>query len=239
MADITDNNQAQTTPVDNGGINNQIATAADNKPAEVFKIYNTQKEFDDHSAKIKGNAKTEAEKDFLAALGLKPEEKEKLAKFKEAYDASLSAEEKANEDLQKLQLDYKSLIVQNEDKDLKIAVLTKLSQKTLEDIDAIAKMAKGLISDTTTSEQAVETVLSMIGQNITSQNTDQMDNNTQIQQSQMPKGITLTQPDTPPNVETNPFKKETWNGSAQVALYKQDPVKAKRLSEAAGVKIGW
>ena len=90
-------NKVETPATENNGGN-----GAETKTSEPYKTFTSKEDFDRHSAGILNSAKNKAEKELLAMLGLKPDEKDKLAKFKEAYDATLSESEKQAKNLENL-----------------------------------------------------------------------------------------------------------------------------------------
>lgn len=227
----------EQAPVTQTGSTTAVAsTQTENVAEQVYKTFASKEDFDNHSAGAKGDGKKEAEKEMLALLGLTPDEKDKLKEYKEVYESKLSADEKISRNLSALQVKYDTLSKELADKDFEIAALRKLSGKTAEDVGTIVKMARGLVNDTVTTEQAIETVMSMITP-VAAAQTDVAAS--AATNPSMPKGTTIVQPDITPPGESNPFTKETWNGSAQVAMYRANPEKAKILAEAAGVKIGW
>lgn len=153
-----------STPEANGGqtANTQTTSkSVDNTNPEPFMTFQTQADFDKHSAGILNSAKNKAEKELLAMLGLKPDEKDKLAKFKEAYDATLTDAEKKAKELESLAAESKSLKAELAEKDAIIAAITKSTGKNVEDVMKFVKMAKGLVDEKTTMEQALEQVLAM------------------------------------------------------------------------------
>lgn len=223
------NPQATATPADNGG-----STPA-NTPAETkqtngaeqhqpYKTFATQEEFDRHSAGILNSAQKKAEKELLSLLGLKPDEKDKLQKFKEAYDATLSESEKKAKELEALTSETAGLKARNAELEATISALTKATGKKAEDVSKIVKMAKGLVDENTTIEQALEQVFAM-------------------STSKEPE-IKPTPQGTPPvessskAPEENPFK--TGNLTEQGKIYKADPEKARVLyKEAMGKNAPW
>lgn len=223
-----ENPQATATSADNGGTNTPA-----NAPAETpkqtkgtennqpYKTFATQEDFDRHSAGILNSAQKKAEKELLALLGLKPDEKDKLQKFKEAYDATLSESEKKAKELESLKNEESSLKASIAEKDAIITAITKFSGKKAEDVIKFVKMAKGLVDENTTMEQALEQVLALA-------------KSMKDDHKTAPKG-------TPPaessddKTEENPFK--TKNLTEQGKLFKADPEKARRLyKEATGKK---
>lgn len=135
---------------------------AETKTTEPYKTFTSKEDFDRHSAGILNSAKNKAEKELLAMLGLKPDEKDKLAKFKEAYDATLSESEKQAKNLENLNEEVKSLKSQIAEKDAIISALSKLTGKNSSDVDKYVRMAKGLVDENTNIDQALEQVLDFL-----------------------------------------------------------------------------
>ena len=146
-----------------------------------FRSFATEKEFDDLCGGIKGNAEKAAEKKLLAQLGLKQGEADKLELFKTAYESNLSNEEKKSIEIDGLMNDKNSLKSQLEENEYMISALSQLSGKTIEDVDKIVKMAKGLKDDNTDINTAITTVISLLG--------------TKEPAQSVPKGTALKQPD--------------------------------------------
>lgn len=186
----------------------------ENKP---YKTFATQEEFDKHSAGILNNAKNKAEKELLAMLGLKPDEKDKLAKFKEAYDSTLSESEKQAQTLEALKSENESLKAKVSEKDALISALTKLTGKSADDVGKFVRMAKGLVDENTTIEQALEQVLEFA----------------KVEKSSVPQGKPLNEQGSTPK-EDNPFK--TGNLTEQGKLIKTDREKARSLYMAVNGK---
>ena len=224
------NPQATATPADNGGTQTPANTpaetpkqtnGAENQP---YKTFATQEEFDRHSAGILNNAQKKAEKELLSLLGLKPDEKDKLQKFKEAYDATLSESEKKAKELEALTTETAGLKARNAELEATISALTKATGKKADDVAKIVKMAKGLVDENTTMEQALEQVFAMSStskepEKPTPQGTPPVDSS-----SKAP--------------ESNPFK--TGNLTEQGKIYKADPEKARVLyKEATGKNAPW
>jgi hypothetical protein len=225
-----DNSQATVTPTDNGGQKtatpadnggNPVNTPTDNKGADnsnpkPYMVFNSQEEFDRHSAGILNNAKNKAEKELLALLGLKPDEKDKLAKFKEAYDATLTEAEKKAKELENFKAESAALKASVAEKDAIIAAITKSTGKKPDDVMKFVRMAKGLVDENTTMEQALEQVFAL-----------------SASKTETPKP---TPQGTPPadngqQPTDNPFK--TGNLTEQGKLFKADPEKARRLYKEA------
>lgn len=205
------------TKVENGN-------GAETKTTEPYKTFISKEDFDRHSAGILNSAKNKAEKELLAMLGLKPDEKDKLAKFKEAYDATLSESEKQAKNLENLTSEVDSLKSQIAEKDAIIATLSKLTGKTSADVSKYVKMAKGLVDENTTIDQALEQVLSFM--KIEEPKTNPV-----------PAGKPLSNP-APVVTDENPFK--TGNMTKQGELIKTDREKARALYMAVhGVGPAW
>lgn len=128
---------------------------ANNAP---YRTFATQADFDRHSAGILNSAKNKAEKELLAMLGLKPDEKDKLAKFKEAYDNTLSEAEKQAKTLENLNVEVNQLKSEIAEKNAIISALSQITGKKPDDVNKYVKMAKGLVDENTTIEQALEQV---------------------------------------------------------------------------------
>nr|DAE34308.1 MAG TPA: hypothetical protein [Caudoviricetes sp.] len=205
------------TKVENGN-------GAETKTTEPYKTFISKEDFDKHSAGILNSAKNKAEKELLAMLGLKPDEKDKLAKFKEAYDATLSESEKQAKNLENLTSEVNSLKSQIAEKDAIIATLGKLTGKTSADVSKYVKMAKGLVDENTTIDQALEQVLSFM--KIEEPKTNPV-----------PAGKPLSNP-APVVTDENPFK--TGNMTKQGELIRTDREKARALYMAVhGVGPAW
>lgn len=211
---MTDSNQEVVTQETLTNAENEVVTPETQKEVEnkPYKTFATQEDFDKHSAGILNNAKNKAEKELLALLGLKPDEKDKLAKFKEAYDATLSESEKQAKSLESLKNDNDALRASLEEKDALIAALTKLSGKTVDDVGKYVRMAKGLVDENTTIEQALEQVFEF----------------TKVEPKQpvVPKGQPLNESNQVPKDE-NPFK--NGNLTKQGELIKTDREKAREM----------
>lgn len=199
----------------------QLKQNFDSPKDQPFKSFATQKDYDDEIAKLRGSLEHKVESSILKTLGLKPEEKDKLAKFKEAYEASLTKEEKQQQELAKLT----ELQQANAEKDAIITALTKLSGKTSDDVMKLVKMAKGLVSEDVTIEQAIDEVM-------------ELSNN-----AKAPKPPIISQPinqGSDSNMETNPFKEgKDFSLTEQGKLFKQDPQKARLLAKQAGYPINF
>lgn len=219
------NPQATATPADNGGGKTPANTPAEKTQTngaehQPYKTFATQEEFDRHSAGILNSAQKKAEKELLSLLGLKPDEKDKLQKFKEAYDATLSESEKKAKELEALTTETAGLKARNAELEATISALTKATGKKAEDVSKIVRMAKGLVDENTTMEQALEQVFAL------SANTAKAESeNKPAPQGTPPADNAGNAP------EENPFK--TGNYTKQGEIFKADPEKARRLYKEA------
>ena len=195
---------------------------AETKTTEPYKTFTSKEDFDRHSAGILNSAKNKAEKELLAMLGLKPDEKDKLVKFKEAYDATLSESEKQAKNLENLNEEVKSLKSQIAEKDAVISALSKLTGKNSSDVDKYVRMAKGLVDENTSIDQALEQVLDFL----------------KVPESKpIPSGKPLNEPNSAPTVE-NPFS--NGNLTKQGEMIKSDREKAREMYfKAKGVYPSW
>lgn len=195
---------------------------AETKTTEPYKTFTSKEDFDRHSAGILNSAKNKAEKELLAMLGLKPDEKDKLAKFKEAYDATLSESEKQAKNLENLNEEVKSLKSQIAEKDAIISALSKLTGKNSSDVDKYVRMAKGLVDENTSIDQALEQVLDFLKV---------------PEQKPIPSGKPLNESNSAPTVE-NPFS--SGNLTKQGEMIKSDREKAREMYfKAKGVYPSW
>lgn len=210
--------KVETPATENNGGN---GSAENNAP---YKTFASKEDFDKHSAGILNSAKNKAEKELLALLGLKPDEKDKLAKFKEAYDSTLSEAEKQAKNLENLTNEVNSLKNEIAEKDAVIVALSKLTGKKSDDVNKYVRMAKGLVDENTTIEQALEQVLSFMKVE-------------EPKANPVPTGKPLKNPASVANDE-NPFK--TGNLTKQGELIKTDREKARSLYMAVhGVGPSW
>ena len=195
---------------------------AETKTSEPYKTFTSKEDFDRHSAGILNSAKNKAEKELLAMLGLKPDEKDKLVKFKEAYDATLSESEKQAKNLENLNEEVKSLKSQIAEKDAVISALSKLTGKNSSDVDKYVRMAKGLVDENTSIDQALEQVLDFLKV---------------PEQKPIPSGKPLNESNSAPTVE-NPFS--NGNLTKQGEMIKSDREKAREMYfKAKGVYPSW
>ena len=224
----------------NEGGNTQVTieptapTVENNKGNE--KTY-SQKELDDNAANTRRVTERETKKKLLAQLGLTLDDEEKLSKFKQAYEDSLTDEEKKQTELNNLQAENLKLSQDLEEKDYVIKALIEMTGKKEEDVEKIVKMAKGLKTDENTIEDAVKEVINMIHpeSNATDTTGEPTDNN---QNPNMPKGQPLSQPSTVIiDTQENPFKAGQINLTKQGQLLRTNPELAKKLAAEAGVNL--
>ena len=120
-------------------------TEGNNIPQNVTKHEEgkfTQQQLDDTAAKARGSAERETRRKLLAQLGLKDDEEDKLLKFKEAYENSLSEEEKRATEIEALKAEKLQLSQDLEEKEYTIKALIAMTSKKEEDVEKIVKMAK-------------------------------------------------------------------------------------------------
>lgn len=215
-------NGATNTP-QNEGNNNQPQVKQ--QEGKLF----TQQDLDNIAAKARGSAERETRKKIFAELGLKDDEGDKLGAYKEAYQNSLSDEEKRNKVMEDLQADNIKLTQDLEEKDYVIKALVELTGKNENDVQDIVDMARGLKKDDNTIEDAIKKVISLINNKPVPA--------TQIVENQnIPQGNPLTQPSTTVQVSTqdNPFKVGSINLTKQAELIKTNPELARKLKAEAG-----
>lgn len=210
---------------------NEGNITGDNKPAE--KTY-SQKDLDGAQAKARGTAERETKRKLLAQLGLKEDEEGLLDKFKQAYQDSLSEEEKRNAEMTNLQTENAQLSKDLEEKDYIIKALIELTGKNESDVDKIVKMAKGLKTESNTIEDAIKEVISMVHTETTPATTIV----TNTVNPDMPTSNSIQQPSTTVvDVQDNPFKAGQINLTEQGKLIRTNPELAKKLAAEAGVKL--
>lgn len=226
------NDGAENIPQNNEGKNTTVGTP---QTAEL-KINEgkfTQQDLDNMAAKARGTAERETRRKILAELGLKDDEMDKLGAFKQAYQDSLSEEEKRNQIMEDLQADNLRLSQDVEEKDYIIKALIAMTGKNEDDVDKIVKMAKGLKTDDNTIEEAINEVLSMVKPEVEKNIEQQPEVNPNV-----PTGSELTQPSTVViDTQNNPFKAGQINLTEQGKLIRTNPELAKKLANEAGVKL--
>ena len=220
-----DGNKTTNTPVvekTNPGVDNP-----NTETKEPFKSFATQEEFDAHSAGILNSAKKKVEKELLALLGLKPDEKDKLAKFKEAYDSTLSESEKQAKNIESMTTELESLRSQLAEKDMIISALSKSSGKSVEDVSKFVKMARGLVEGETTIDQALEQVFAMANSKVETKPT-------------VPVSKPLNEPTTSEPVQSNPFDPKNGNMTEAGKIMQYDINKARSLyAQSYGKAPNW
>lgn len=217
---------AQTTPQNNEGIN---------KPQNVTKHDEgkfTQQDLDNTAAKARGSAERETKRKLLAQLGLKDDEEDKLLKIKEAYENSLTEEEKKATEIESLKSEKLALSQDLEEKEYTIKALIAMTGKKEEDVEKIVKMAKGLKTESNSIEDAINDVLGMI-------NTTPVTETKPASNENVPTGQPIQQPSTTVKVDTqsNPFKAGQINLTEQGKLLRTNPELAKKLAAEAGVRL--
>ena len=217
---------AQTTPQNNEGTN---------KPQTVTKHDEgkfTQQDLDNTAAKARGTAERETKRKLLAQLGLKDDEEDKLLKFKEAYENSLTEEEKKATEIETLKSEKLALSQDLEEKEYTIKALIAMTGKKEEDVEKIVKMAKGLKTESNSIEDAINDVLDMI-------NTTPVTETKPASNENVPTGQPIQQPSTTIKVDTqsNPFKAGQINLTEQGKLLRTNPELAKKLAAEAGVRL--
>ena len=221
MEQSTDNlDQAKSTDTQA----NQSTDNAGNdtsKTAQPFKTYATQADFDNESAKIRGNAERVAEKKLLAELGLTPESKDKLAAIKAVYESSLTDGEKAANEIRLLQETNARLMSELQERDYTVLALAKVNNPT--EAKILVKMARGLVDENTTMEQALDQVCLIM--------------NKQANDIPPTGGLELPSDSANKQQGQNPFKKETINLTEQGRLIKTDKELARRLYQQANGKM--
>ena len=236
--DNTQGANPEANPNDGANLNNQPQVNEGNQPTQPQvdvkkdegKTF-TQQDLDNIAAKARGSAERETKRKILAELGLKDDEMEKLSAYKQAYQDSLSDEEKRNQVMEELQADNLKLTQDLEEKDYVIKALIELTGKKEDDVEKIVKMAKGLKTEDNTIEDTIKEVISMINvekpvEPVVEPNPD------------MPKGQALQQPSKVIiDNQDNPFRAGQINLTKQSQLIRQNPELAKKLAAEAGVNL--
>lgn len=187
------------------------------KKEEAFRTFKTQEDFDNEIAKVRGSAERNAKKDFYKLLGIDSDDK--IEAMKKAYQDSLTESEKQAEALKELE----SLKLSLAEKEATIKALKKFSNKDEEEISKIVKMAKGLVSDEVTLEQALDDVMKLFKQH---------------QKDNIPSSTTTPKiPDNNLPTGKNPFKEG--NMTEMGKLIKEDVAKARQLAKEANYPINF
>ena len=207
--------KADTPAVENTQNGGEKVTQPKQEELQPFKVFKTQSDFDNESAKIRGAV----ERNFLKKLGIKDEAD--LEKVKNAYEASLTQEEKQAQALLELDTNKKQVV----QKDFIITALAKSTNEAIEDVENQVIMAESLLSANRfdTFEQAFEFV-----------------RGSKVQKEEkpvVPQGKKLEQPEQQAQIK-NPFKKGAdYNLQAQVDLINKDKELARKLAKEAGLSI--
>lgn len=205
--------KAGTPTVEKGG--EQVTQPKKEEVQQPFKVFNTQTDFDNLSAKIKGNA----EREVYKKLGIKDEKD--IEKIKKAYEASLTQEEKNAQALLDLE-SYKKQVTQ---KDFIINALAKNANEAIEDVEKQVIMAESLLvaGRYNSFDEAFEFVRGI---------------KKQEEKPPVPQGKQIEQPDTQTVQIKNPFKKGAdYSLQAQTELMKKDRELARKLAKEAGLNI--
>ena len=123
--------KTETPAVENTQNGGEKVTQPKQEELQPFKVFNTQTDFDNLSAKIKGNA----EREIFKKLGIKDEKD--FEKLKNAYQASLTQEEKNAQALAELET-FKKQVVQ---KDFIINALAKNANEAIEDLAVLSNIS--------------------------------------------------------------------------------------------------
>ena len=216
-----------------GNVGTQPTATQVEKKKEEIKTY-SQEDLDNNAANTRRATERETKKKLFAQLGLTLDEEDKLNAFKQAFEASLSDEEKRNAESENLQADKVKLTQDLEEKDYVIKALIQLTGKNEEDVDKIVKMAKGLKTEENTIEEAIKEVIDMVKPKEITIPAQQV-----VENPNMPKGQEIQQPSTVSvDLEDNPFKKgASFNLTRQGQLIRTNPELAKKLASEAGVRI--
>lgn len=227
-------NITQETEVTQNEVNvgTQPTTAKVETKKEEIKTY-SKEELDKTAADTRRATERETKKKLLAQLGLTLEDEEKLKAYKEAYQNSLTDEQKKAEELETLQSEKQKLVDEIEEKDYTIKALIALTGKNENDVEKIVKMAKGLKTEDNTIEDAIKEVMSMIA--------PQIPNTTISNNPNMPKGQEIQQPSEKVmiNTQDNPFMAGQINLTKQGELLRTNPELARKLAGEAGVKLNF
>lgn len=187
---------------------------------QAFKTFQTEEDFNNETAKIRGTAERKARSELLKQLGIDSEDK--LDAIKTAYQNSLTEQDRIAEQLKQLDT-LKAELAENK---AIITALSKMSNKPADEVSKLVKMAKGLVSEDCTIEQALEEVMKMV-----------QVQPTEPQKPTIPVSQPMTVGSTAPIVE-NPFK-DANNIDAQFKMIKENPEQARQLAKAANYPVTW
>jgi hypothetical protein len=224
-ADVTDNindelidaGAVTPTATNEGGLKETLPSNEEKLP---YKSFSSKEEFDKHSLGILNSAKAKAEKEILALLGLNGNEKDKLSKFREAYEQTLTESEKQAQTLEALTTKVSALESELSEKKAIIQTLSNLSGKNEGDVLKYVKMAKGLVDENTTMEQALTQVMEVF--------------KTEIKPT-VPAGKPLQEPTQPTSPKDNVFMKN--NLTEQARLISMDREEARNQYKLAYGKM--
>jgi len=189
------------------------------QPQQPFKSFASQEDYDNETAKIRGVAERKAKAELLKTLGIDSEDK--LEIIKKAYENSLTEQDKITEQLKQLG----TLKAELDESKAIITVLSKLSNKPNDEVVKLVKMAKGLVGEGVTMEQALEEVLTLVKKE-------------QPQQTKPPtSNVIATTPQGTVEMEQNPFK--DGNMTEMGNLIRTNPEEARRLAKLAGFPVNF
>lgn len=214
----TETTTEQTQSLENKPVETQTPPAETQAPI-AFKTFQTEEDFNNETAKIRGTAERKARSELLKQLGIDSEDK--LDAIKTAYQNSLTEQDRIAEQLKQLDT-LKAELAENK---AIITALSKMSNKPADEVSKLVKMAKGLVSEDCTIEQALEEVMKMV-----------QVQPTEPQKPTIPVSQPMTVGSTAPIVE-NPFKDGNLTKITQ--LIAENPDEARKLAKIANYKITW
>ena len=127
--EVTQNNEGNT-------VNQSATTQVETKKGLIY----SEEEVNSQMRQTRLATEKQTKKALLASLGLTLEDEDKLDMFKQAYQNSLSEEDKKNAELTTLQNDKANLQAELDEKDYIIKALTALTGKQEDDVSKIVKM---------------------------------------------------------------------------------------------------
>ena len=219
MAEDTKPTEPTTEPTPSTEPNKPPVEKKPQEPDKPFKSFNTQEDYDNEMAKTRGVAERKVKAELFKQLGIDSEDK--LEAIKQAYQNSLTDKEKQEEALKELG----TLKSELEESKAIITALAKTSNRPAEEITKLVKMAKGLVGDGVTIDQALDEVLALI-------------KNQQPQQQKPPASQVITKSSGNGNGgEKNPFKEG--NMTEMGKLIKEDINKARELAKLANYPVNF